>query len=232
MTRQNFILTIIFAVIVIIELAGRLTDNIVLDYAVKPLIMVWITVYFLLNARKKSFRAAVVSAFFFSWVGDVLLMLSNGLGNELLFYAGVGGFFLAQVTYIFIFLLNTENDIKGLLRRNPLWIIPLAGYGVLIYLFLYPRLEGVMVYILLVYAVSLVGMSLAALNRRDRVNIRSFRLVFAGSIFFLLSDSILAIDKFRTEIPFAGFLIMLTYITAQYLIMRGLILERPKPTAT
>jgi uncharacterized membrane protein YhhN len=228
MTRQNFILTIIFAFIVIIELAGTLTENTLLDYAVKPLIMVWITLYFLLNARKKSFRAAVVTAFFFSWVGDIFLMLSNGLSNELLFYAGVGGFFFAQVTYIFIFLLNTENDIKGLLRRNPLWIIPLAGYGVLIYLFLYPRLEGVMVYILLIYAVSLIGMSLAALNRRDRVNIRSFRLVFAGSLFFLLSDSLLAINKFHTEIPFAGFLIMLTYITAQYLIMRGLILERQK----
>jgi uncharacterized membrane protein YhhN len=228
MTRQNFILTIIFAFIVIIELAGTLTENTLLDYAVKPLIMVWITLYFLLNARKKSFRAAVVTAFFFSWVGDIFLMLSNGLSNELLFYAGVGGFFFAQVTYIFIFLLNTENDIKGLLRRNPLWIIPLAGYGVLVYLFLYPRLEGVMVYILLIYAVSLIGMSLAALNRRDRVNIRSFRLVFAGSLFFLLSDSLLAINKFHTEIPFAGFLIMLTYITAQYLIMRGLILERQK----
>ena len=53
----------------------------------------------------------------------------------------------------------------------------------------------------------------------------SFKLVFIGSLLFLLSDSMLAFNKFHSEIPLAGFLIMLTYIAAQYLIMRGLILE-------
>jgi uncharacterized membrane protein YhhN len=229
MTKRNRILTIIFAVIVVVELLGRILDNIMLEYPVKPLIMLWIAVYFLLNARKRSFTAGVLIAFFFSWVGDMFLMFAGGSSNELFFYAGVGGFFLAQVAYIFIFLLSRENDIKGLLLRNPLWIIPLAGYGVLIYLFLYPRLEGPMVLIVLVYAISLVGMALAALNRRDRVNVSSFRLVFAGSLVFLVSDSLLAVNKFHTQLPYAGFLIMLTYITAQYLIMRGLILERERP---
>lgn len=231
MSRTNKILHLIFAVIVIVELTGRLIDNVLLEYPVKPLIMIWITLYFLLNARKRSFRTGVLLAFFFSWTGDIFLMFSGGYDNEMLFYAGVGGFFLAQVAYIFVFLLNAENDIKGLLLRNPLWFIPLLGYGVLIYWVLYPRLDGVMVPVILVYALSLVGMSLAALNRRDRVNYSSFRLVFAGSLFFLASDSMIAINKFHTEIPHAGFLIMLTYIIAQYLIMRGLILEKPRPAS-
>lgn len=231
MSRTNKILHLIFAVIVIVELTGRLVDNVLLEYPVKPLIMIWITLYFLLNTRKRSFRTGVLLAFFFSWTGDIFLMFSGGYDNEMLFYAGVGGFFLAQVAYIFVFLLNAENDIKGLLLRNPLWFIPLLGYGVLIYWVLYPRLDGVMVPVILVYALSLVGMSLAALNRRDRVNYSSFRLVFAGSLFFLASDSMIAINKFHTEIPHAGFLIMLTYIIAQYLIMRGLILEKPRPAS-
>lgn len=230
MSRRNQIFHLVFAIIVIVELAGRLLDHIWMEYPVKPLLMVWIAIYFLLNASKKSFRVGVLLAFFFSWTGDIFLMFSGGYDNELFFYAGVGGFFFAQIAYIFVFLLNAENNIKGLLLRNPLWFIPLLGYGVLIYWFLYPRLEGVMVPVILLYAVSLVGMSLAALNRRDRVNFNSFRLVFAGSLFFLASDSMIAIDKFHTEIPHAGFLIMLTYITAQYLIMRGLILEREKPS--
>lgn len=232
MSRGNQILHLVFAVIVIVELAGRLLDNIMLEYPVKPLIMVWITVYFLQNAtkRKRTFLAGVLLAFFFSWTGDIFLMFSGGYDNESFFFAGVGGFFIAQITYILVFLLNAENNIKGLLLRNPLWIIPLAGYGVLICWVLFPRLEGVMVPVILVYAVSLVGMSLAALNRRDRVNFSSFRLVFAGSLFFVASDSMIAIDKFHTEIPHAGFLIMVTYITAQYLIMRGLILERSRPS--
>jgi len=231
MSRTNKLLHLIFAVIVIVELTGTLTDNMLLEYPVKPLIMVWITLYFLLNAKKRSFRTGVVLAFFFSWTGDMLLMFSGGYDNELLFYAGIGGFFLAQVAYIFVFLLNAENDIKGLLLRNPLWFIPLLGYGVLMYWWLYPGLEGVMVPVILVYALSLIGMSLAALNRRDRVNYSSFRLVFAGSLFFLASDSMIAVNKFHTEIPYAGFLVMLTYIIGQYLIMRGLILEKPRPAS-
>lgn len=231
MSRTNKILHLIFAVIVIVELAGRLMDNVLLEYPVKPLIMVWITLYFLRNAKKRSLRTGVLLAFFFSWTGDMFLMFSGGYGNEMLFYAGVGGFFLAQIAYIFVFLLNAENDIKGLLLRNPLWFIPLLGYGVLICWLLYPALDGVMVPVIFIYAVSLIGMSLAALNRRDRVNYASFRLVFAGSLFFVASDSMIAVNKFHSEIPYAGFLIMLTYIIAQYLIMRGLILEKPRPAA-
>lgn len=228
MKKSNKILHLVFAVIVIVELTGRLIDQIMLEYPVKPLIMIWITLYFLMNTKKRSFIPGVVAAFFFSWMGDIFLMFSGGYNNEIFFYAGVGSFFLAQLTYIFVFLMNAENDIKGLLLRNPLWFIPFVGYGVFIFLLLYPGLVGIMVPIIGVYAASLIGMSLAALNRRDRVDFNSFRLVFAGSLLFVISDSLIAVNKFYAEIPAAGFLIMLTYIAAQYLILRGLILEREK----
>nr|MDA3823656.1 lysoplasmalogenase [Bacteroidales bacterium] len=188
-------------------------------------------VYYLLNAKKKKSIALVLIAFFFSWVGDIFLMFSGGYNNEIFFYAGVGAFFFAQLTYIILFLMCKENNIKGFLLRNPLWIIPLAGYGVLIYIMLFPKFEGAMVPIILVYAISLVGMSIAALNRRDRVGVKSFQLVIAGSLLFVASDSMIAIDMFHTEIPQGGFLIMVTYIAAQYLIMRGLILEKERTPA-
>jgi len=65
-----------------------------------------------------------------------------------------------------------------------------------------------------------------ALNRSGRVGAMSFKLVFVGSLLFLLSDSMIAFNKFNSDIPLAGFLIMITYVAAQYLIMRGLILEK------
>ena len=229
MNRKNIVLTIIFAVIVSAALNGRLLDSRLLEYLVRPLIMIWITVYFLLNARKRSFRAGVLIAFFFSWVGDLFMMLTGECDSELFFYLGVGALFLAQVVFIFVFLFSTENDIKGLLLRNPLWIIPLAGYGVLFYLFIHHKLEGANEYIVMVYSATLIGLSLAALNRRDRVNFKSFRLVFAGTLFLLVSESLMMINKFHTDVLYAGFLNMATYISAQYLIMRGLILERERP---
>jgi uncharacterized membrane protein YhhN len=228
MSRRNTVLNIIFLIIVVLELVGKLLDNITFEYTAKPLIMIWIAVYFLLNTKKKSLMWLVLLAFFFSWLGDMFLMFSGGYENEMLFYAGVGGFFFAQLIYISVFLFNSENSIKGFLLRNPLWFIPLVGYGVLIYYLLYPGLEGIMVPIILVYALSLIAMSLAALNRRDRVGIRSYQLVFIGSLFFVASDSMIAIDKFHSAIPYSGIWIMLTYILAQYLIVRGLLLEKEK----
>jgi uncharacterized membrane protein YhhN len=69
-------------------------------------------------------------------------------------------------------------------------------------------------------------MSMMALNRKGRVAQASYSLVFFGSILFLISDSMIALNKFFMEFALAGFWIMITYISAQYLIMRGLILEK------
>ena len=222
--KRNVLLHLLFALIVIIELIGRFVDNISLEYPVKPLIMIWIAVFFLLNRQKKEFTRPVLLAFFFSWLGDILLMLSGR--NEMLFYAGVGGFFFAQIFYIYTFTVYPNSNVKGLIQKKPLLIFYFLAYLAAIYGFLYSDLDHMMKPVILIYAISLIGMSLMALNRKGRVQKGSFILVFLGSILFVLSDSMIAIDKFHTEIPMAGFLIMITYISAQYMIMRGLILER------
>ncbi|MCK5692372.1 MAG: hypothetical protein KAI08_05970, partial [Bacteroidales bacterium] len=85
--NASLLLHLIFAVIVIIELTGRLMDNIQMEYFVKPLIMIWMALYFLLYKKKSSFTVPVLVAFFFSWMGDNFLMLSGK--NELFFFAGV-----------------------------------------------------------------------------------------------------------------------------------------------
>ena len=221
--RSSLLLHLVFAVIVIVELCGRFLDNINLEYMVKPLIMIWMAVYFLLFGKKKAFVVPVLLAFFFSWLGDNFLMFSGR--NELFFFAGVGGFFCAQITYIYTFSKYSEKGGRGYLQKNPLLALVFLAYlgGILILLF--PGLEGVMKPIIIVYALSLVGMSLMALNRKGRVGHRSYLLVFVGSILFLLSDSMIALNKFYSEFWLAGFWIMISYMAAQYLIMRGLILE-------
>lgn len=228
MKSRNLILTLIFALIVVVELIGRLIENINLEYVAKPLIMIWIAAFFLLNSSKKSLYIPVLLAFFFSWVGDMFLMFSGGYSSEMFFFAGVGGFFFAQCMYIYIFIKYAETKTRGYLIRSPFWSIPLIAFLVVFYLFLLPGLEGFMKPIILVYAISLVGMSLAALNKKGRVGQQSFRLIFLGSLLFVISDSMIAIDKFHFEegFPHAGFLIMLCYISAQYMIMRGLIIEK------
>jgi uncharacterized membrane protein YhhN len=221
--NTSLLMHLLFGLIVLIELLGRLLDNIQMEYVVKPLIMIWIAVYFLLFARKSSFAIPVLLAFFFSWIGDNSLMLSGR--SEYFFFAGVGSFFFAQLSYIYTFARYSERGGKGFVQKN-FWVSFLfLGYLVGILAILFPGLDGVMKTVITIYALSLIGMSVLALNRSGRVSATSFRLVFIGSLLFLLSDSMIAVDKFRMEIPLAGFLIMSTYIAAQYLIMRGLILE-------
>lgn len=222
--RTSILLHLLLAIIVIVELTGRFTDNINLEYPVKPLIMIWMALYFLIFNNKKEFTLPVLIAFFFSWVGDNFLMFSGK--NELFFYAGVGGFFLAQLTYIYIFARYSEKGGKGYLQKNMVIGLLFAAYVAGIYYLLYPGLEGIMKPIILLYALSLMGMSMMALNRNGRVNHLSFILVFMGSLLFLISDSMIALNKFYIEFSLAGFWIMVSYIAAQYLIMRGLILEK------
>ena len=222
--RTSISLHLIFVVIVIIELTGRLTDNINLEYLVKPLIMIWMAVFFIIFKTKKSFTVPVLIAFLFSWIGDNFLMFS-GL-NELFFFAGVGGFFIAQLAYIYIFTVYSENGGHGYLRKNLIFGFLFIAYIAGFFYLLYPGLEGIMKPIILLYAISLIAMSMMALNRSGRVNRASFLLVFVGSGLFVISDSMIAFNKFYMEFSQAGFWIMVTYIAAQYLIMRGLILEK------
>jgi len=222
--RTSLFLHLLLVIIAAIELTGRFTDNINLEYAVKPLIMIWMAVYFIIFRKKKTFTVPVLVAFFFSWLGDNFLMFSGK--NELFFYAGVGGFFFAQLTYIYIFTRYSEKGGRGYLQKNMIIGFLFLAYLAGIYALLYPNLEGIMKPVILIYALSLIGMSMMALNRRGRVGNASYLPVFIGSILFVISDSMLAIDKFYVEFPLAGFWIMITYISAQYLIMRGLIREQ------
>lgn len=222
--RTSRLLHLLFLIIVFVELAGRFTENINMEYMVKPLIMIWVASYFILFRNKQSFTLPVLIAFFFSWVGDIFLMFSDK--NELFFFAGVGGFFIAQITYIYTFTKFSENGGKGFLQKNMIVGFLFIAYMAGIYYLLYPNLDGMMKPIIFIYALSLIGMSMMALNRSGRVNHASYLLVFLGSILFMISDSLIAVDKFTMEIPLGGFWIMITYISAQYLIMRGLILEK------
>lgn len=222
--RTPVLLHILLGLIVIVELAGRLTGQIALEYPVKPLIMIWMALYFMRFKKKDAFVAPVLVAFFFSWAGDILLMFSGN--SELFFFAGVGGFFLAQLAYIYTFVRFSEQGGRGFLQKRPAMALPFLAYAAGIYFILLPGLDGIMKPIILIYALSLIGMSMMALNRLGRVSRPSFLLVFTGSLLFVASDSMIAIDRFYTELPMAGFWIMATYMPAQYLIMRGLALER------
>jgi len=88
------------------------------------------------------------------------------------------------------------------------------------FLYLKPNLEE-MIFPVMAYVAIIIGMNIAALNRYNKVNARSFWLIMIGAILFLISDSIIAINKFDHTINHARVYIMITYLIAQYLIVQG-----------
>jgi uncharacterized membrane protein YhhN len=55
---------------------------------------------------------------------------------------------------------------------------------------------------------------------------KSYSFVLIGAILFIISDSLIAINKFAYSIPLSGLWVMATYIAAQYLIVEGVLLGR------
>ena len=224
MKKYRLPLIVIFVIICSIQLFSSWTGQSSLEYWVKPWIMVLITAWFLIYRRKRSFTVEVVLAFFFCWLGDVFLMLSHLI--DVLFYAGVAAFLVGQVLYIRIFIRHKAFPQKGWLMKNPLAVLPYLIYLAAILILLFPKLDDVMKPVVTLYGLSLIGMAVAALNRKGRVSVTVFKRVLLGSVLFVLSDSMLAFNRFHTEFERSGFFIMLTYIAAQVLIMSGLVIEK------
>jgi uncharacterized membrane protein YhhN len=65
----------------------------------------------------------------------------------------------------------------------------------------------------------------AAINRKEKVNKRSYFLVLSGAMLFVISDSTIAINKFSYQFESAGIVIMSSYVVAQFLIVAGYIYQ-------
>ncbi len=214
----------VFTIIILGSIFGNLLGFKWMDYIFKPLIMVWIGLFFLdqgqnLDQKLKKF---VILAFIFSWLGDIFLMFS---GIAFIFFVlGLVSFLIAQVFYISSFDLSVKLNLeKGFIKSNPLWLIPFVVYGLVIFFVLFSHLDLVLRFAVPVYMIAILSMSAMALNRKNAVSDLSFRMVFIGSLLFIVSDSLLAINKFVVPVPLERLFVLGSYISAQYLIMRGIL---------
>ena len=74
-----------------------------------------------------------------------------------------------------------------------------------------------------VYAMTISIMLLFALKGFMNWHKPANSYILIGAIIFVASDSILAFDKFYAPIQYSSFFIMITYLTAQYLIVMGIL---------
>ena len=204
---------IIFAVISTAVFIALLFDIPVLYLAAKPFLMITLLLHFISASKGyPSWRFYVMAALVFSWGGDVLLMKEN------MFIAGLASFLLAHIFYIITY--HKTGAASGDLK--PLDIIKFVLFGIVLIWVLYPGLGGLLIPVIL-YALVLLSMGIWAHKRRGATSATSFVMVSAGAILFVISDGMIAVNKFAFELPAERILVMSTYIAAQYLIILGLL---------
>lgn len=216
---MNFlILLLIFLSALIIEVCANFTNNFSLQSFSKPSLMIILFFYYSINTKKlSSLKFLIFAALFFSWLGDIFLLLNKMYKSFFLY--GLIAFLIAHIFYIFYFWkIRKFNKIENL--PNTLVFIAIATYSLALFGFIAPNVKNLVVPIG-IYALvisTMLGVSLTAFDFKKHA---FGKLCIAGTTLFVVSDSILAINRFVSPFEFAPILVMLTYAVAQLLIVEG-----------
>jgi uncharacterized membrane protein YhhN len=213
----RFLSTLYFAIGIIfmaLETIGASWLAIVTKAMIIPVLFILYLI--LIKGQMIGFHRLILSALILSWLGDVTLQLQDK--NDMFFILGLSCFLIAQVMYLIAFFSTKGENV--LFFKKIYLIIPVILYG-LILLYILNNHLGDMKIPVIIYAVVILTMFTAALNRQYKVKRQSYILVLAGAILFVLSDSMIAINKFGYPFILSRIAIMTTYITAQYLIAIG-----------
>ncbi len=162
-------------------------------------------------------KKKLIFALIFSWVGDVLLMFAPK--HDLFFISGLISFLTAHLVYIQL-LWSTGKKVNQ--SKTYLFIIPfILLYLVTFLSTLWSNLAEMKIPVAF-YAVVISCMLLAAFRYYMNFKTLPSLHILVGAFFFVASDSILAWDKFYETLPLGSFLIMSTYLAAQYLLVAGI----------
>jgi uncharacterized membrane protein YhhN len=174
------------------------------------------------DSRHVKSKLIITLALVFAFIGDIVLLNDKDASN---FTLGLIAFLFAHIAYIIFFYRIKPFFKKGLKLIIIAAILMAAFKGWLMYL-LWPllTLQGFEIPAL-TYSVVLGIMVVTAMNTANGKRMRklSYLYFIPGALLFLLSDSLLSINKFYAVQSVNEIFIMLSYACAQYLIISGAI---------
>jgi uncharacterized membrane protein YhhN len=209
---MKYLFLLLFAADALIQVVAILLRREGLRRVSKVLLVPLLIGYYILTAEH--FLVSALLAGILGWLGDIFLIRS---GRNKLFILGLLGFLLGHVGYIWSLVYFTGNVNAIALTVAVIAAIPL---GFVVFRFIRPEKEVLMP--LLVYALVLEGMAIAAfclmLYRKDVPALA----IFAGSLCFMASDTILGHGLFRRGARVRDLPVMTSYMAAQACLILGL----------
>ena len=194
----------------------------------KPFLMISLLWYFHKSLPASPVSKLVTAGLSLSLLGDTALIFQES--NSLFFMAGLACFLFAHISYTWLNFNLVHDDVR---KFSISWKdLPFIVVGFAVFLLIKDGVGDLKIPVLS-YIVVICIMGIMARQRWQRSDKESFWLIMSGAILFMISDSILAINKFMEPLPSSGFWIMLTYIGAQFLIVEGVIrfMQKIRPEA-
>ncbi|KAK9497905.1 hypothetical protein O3M35_003806 [Rhynocoris fuscipes] len=146
----------------------------------------------------------ILNGLILSCMGDIFLLIPN------LFIPGMVAFALAHFSYI---------NAHGFQFMDIKYGFLLYAMCILLLYILMPGLNGILIYAVPIYSFILATMVWCSLTVMNRCKTDSWwisMLTGVGGILWMISDAVLAFDKFIYSIPYQNVLIMVTYYLGQF----------------
>jgi len=204
--------------------AGAPAPTIWLHYVFKPLttLLILALVWSSRPAIGERYRAAILLGVTLSLAGDVFLMLPPSvLASGFLF--GLGSFLCAHLCFLRAF----TGDSPWFGKPRVFLLIGLAGATNL--LILWPSLSTALRGPVLAYVLCLLAMAAQAVTRHLLLRTAASKMAAIGGLLFMLSDTLLAYNRFYTPLPYAALFILGTYFPALWCIARSVQARSPAP---
>lgn len=167
-----------------------------------------------------SYRTLIVAGLGLSVIGDLLPLISENA-----FLPSLGVFLAVHFCYIGAFWPGV-----GL---HGAWIARLVylTLGIAMVAALWPVLGPLFRVAITIYAALVVIMAGQAAGRWSLRKTAGARSAGIGAVLFMISDGLLALDRFRAAFPGARVAVLVTYYVAQWLIARSTAEPSPEPAA-
>jgi len=159
------------------------------------------------NQHKNKTYWLLQGAFFFAWLGDILMSFQKW--HDIFFALGASMFLIQHTLYISVNIIGKKN--QGVIWKKPYFGSPNLVYVILFSITYWLNIDVVLKFESTIYSFFIATAFLTSINR-DMKNIKKHLAIIAGFAIFLVSDILIVIDRFAISFGnYAEPLVLLTY---------------------